>query len=129
MARVGQEAAEYNGFSRTHTYFESGNKRLTLTIHVTIGEANTRIDTIQGKPRVSGATTQVYTEARDLIQATANELGRPIRYVFSTVFIDSIRLWAIDPERGAGVFNWDKVDPNDFSRGIFTAVKTFYPVA
>lgn len=128
MARVGQENIEYNGHSHMHTQFESGNKRLTLAVDVTTGEANTRVSTIPGKPKTPGATTQVYTEARDLMQATANQLGRPIHYEFSTVFTKSMRLWAGDPQKGAKIFNWDEVNPN-YKGHIFRALKTFNPAA
>jgi hypothetical protein len=126
MSRVRQESSEYNGHCNLHTQFESGNKRLKVAIDVTTGEANTSLKNIQGKPNVPGATTRVYTEARDLMQATANQLGRPICYEFGA-FVDSMKLWASDPEKGAKIFNWDEVNPR-YQRHILRAIKIFHPL-
>ncbi len=108
---------------------ECGNKRLTLGINTITGEANELIMDIPGLPNIAGSTTQAHREARDIMQATANELGISIRYEFSTFpsFSQKMAQWALDPEKGRAIFERDIVRKPCFLFPLLTAIKTFYP--
>jgi hypothetical protein len=108
---------------------ERGNKRLTLGINTVTGVADEIIMNIPGLPRTAGSTTRVHIEAKNLMQATANELGMPIRYELSVFspFSKKMVEWALDPEKGKAVFEWDIVHKPCFFIPLLTAIKTFYP--
>lgn len=125
MTKVEQKSVENRGHTYLRTQFESGNKILTVNIDLTTGDANTFVNTL-AFPSKRGATTQVYAEARDLIQTTVNRLGRPILYELCTLS-PSMIMWAMDHNKGAGIFNWDYIDPK-YHRYFLRATKMFYPV-
>jgi len=111
------------------TTIECGNKSLTLAVNTDSGRATTQISTISGVTKVLGSTTCVYKEARGLMQAAADETGKPIRYEFSTLpaFSPAMMKWALDQKKGRGVFEWDIVRKPCLLAPWFIAIKTFYP--
>ncbi len=72
--------------------------------------------------RISGATTLVYSEALKLMQQAANILQAPLTFEFGTSH-PLMKAWALHPDKGLGVFNWDE---KDATYGLI-AKKVIYP--
>ncbi len=105
------------------------NKQLDLYLMTEgdIGVASTFVKNINGQPKEEGATTSLYRQAKVLILEAVKRFGKPIRYVFCTEF-ESMEEWAIDPERGCEIFDWDiRVSSSDSAKGKFIAEKLFEP--
>jgi hypothetical protein len=111
------------------TVIEYGNRRLSLSINTVSGKANESVRNIEGLARVEGSMTKVHTLARSVMQEAANRLGKPIYFEFSTFpdFGNKMIPWALDPQKGKAVFDWDVVKKPSRLFPLFTAEKTFYP--
>ncbi len=89
---------------------ERGNKRLTLDFfdwpQSSFIHAQTKLKKLEDGQKVPKDTTWVYRRAQDLMQGVANYYNRPVMYLFYTTN-SGLAHWAVDENRGAGVFDWD----------------------
>lgn len=81
----------------------------------------TYIVNIGPRSDLKGVTTSLYKRAFGLMEDFTAMIGGPVEYSFFTCY-PSMRLWALDPNRGQGIFHWNEVTD---SLGHFTAIKTF----
>ena len=105
-----------------------GSKTLELMIdlrgeHGGRGKARTKIDAVDGKSRRLGETTALYQFALSVMREIGSDHRMPIRYVFSTSN-PTMKAWALHPEKGMGVFDWDWVKNG---RKKFEAHKVILP--
>lgn len=102
---------------------EEGDKILFIAIDPYSGFATTRIERLENRPYVPGATTTLYRRALEILKEVATITQEPIKYEFSTE-IESLKFWAKDPQKGAGIFAWDEIFEEN---GQLKARKMIYP--
>lgn len=83
-------------------HLRSGDKELDLFIHADSGVASSHIHNIGGN-KVPGTTTLLHSAALDIMEDMASRKNRPIHYSFATSN-PKMREWALDENKGAGVF-------------------------
>jgi hypothetical protein len=86
--------------------FSKGNKQLSIVIFLDNAKAFGNISSVEGRQRIPGSTTAVYSEARQELQRIANETAHEIGYYFVT---DSPVLLAWAHTHGKEVFGWDNI--------------------
>lgn len=103
---------------------ERGDKRLMLSINLE-GDivARTQIVRVRDNTRTPGSTTLVYKEALEIMREAASILDHSIEYQISTKNQRMVA-WARDPEKGMGIFHWDRMWEED---GVFKAQKWIHP--
>lgn len=121
-----RELVGHSGLSRRFELAE-GNKVLELKIYPALGNDSTsslaQIRNVNGRKKVSGATTALHQRVREIIQAEADRLDIPITYIATTENL-SMQAWIEDCEKGKRVFEWDQVEQDD---SWFTATKLIKP--
>lgn len=99
-----------------------GDKGLILTI---LGNnAITTIYTRDGYKHIPGATTQIHKQVLAAMEIVASATGEEIEYAFVTSN-ERLKKWALDPEKGAGLFNWDEIE---YEGDELIAYKTIEPL-
>lgn len=98
-----------------------GNKLLTLRLNFRAHVASSKIENVEGE-REKGATTALYRKALEIMQEEADGRG-VLKYTFGTNN-PLMRAWALAPQKGAGVFHWDKVYDREV---LLTATKYVKP--
>ncbi len=104
-------------------YIEDGNKRLHVVIILPEAIALTRIETIEGEVKIAGSTTRLYSSALAIMQEVATGHSLSMSYNFYTEN-ENLRLWALDPDKGRSIFQWDYLEDDGIS---VAAVKIINP--
>ena len=96
---------------RKHLFETPGGRKITvalLTDKTAFGElqASTYIDASREHTRTPGSTNALYTEAKELMQQTADTRGEVLTYTFRT-YSPAMTNWALT--QGRKLFNWQDV--------------------
>ncbi|OGD88248.1 hypothetical protein A3G14_00025 [Candidatus Curtissbacteria bacterium RIFCSPLOWO2_12_FULL_38_9] len=86
---------------------EFGNKVLNLQLDQgrSFILARSGLFSYIGREKREGDTTRVYKVAREVMQRVAVYLHEPVLYSLFTAN-EGMEKWALDPNRGAGIFKW-----------------------
>ena len=77
-----------------------------------------------GHTSIPGATTQLYRQALAAMEFISNAIGDELEYVFVSSN-EKMKKWALDPKKGAELFNWDKIT---YDRTCLHAYKIIKPL-
>lgn len=92
----------------------TGSKNLNIEIYRCnqLGNQNlfasTRIENIFNASHNNGLTTLLYSRAGEILQNLANESDGSIYYKFTTKNQKMLN-WALHPEKGVAIFNWENI--------------------
>lgn len=101
-------------------HYEEGDKGLLLTI---LGNsAITSVHSRDGYESIPGATTQLYRQALAAMEIIASAIGEEIEYCFVSSN-EKMKEWAIDPEKGEGLFKWDRIGYDKNSLYAYKRIK------
>ena len=93
-----------------------GNKKITVSFLTFADSVQTYIENIPAKEVKIENTTILYEVAKRIMQEYANKNSTSIDYLLSTSF-EKMKAWAQNPKKGAGLFDWKRLDPTtEFTR-------------
>ncbi len=72
--------------------------------------AGTLVNTLEGRTKVDGATTALYVRTGQILQETADRIGKPLTYYFATAN-PSMRRWA--KASGEDLFKWSVLEDSE----------------
>lgn len=99
---------EANG-RRAEVVLTGGNKVLYIYLG-DIPDVSTYVMNREGDlPKTPGLTTSLYERAYSVMKEVAALCGQPLTYTLMTEN-PAMKAWALDPEKGAGIFPWFNLD-------------------
>jgi hypothetical protein len=114
-SRLAVKARRQMGMSIGYQIVADTGRRLNIAFYSEgkFGAAavSTAISNETEKTRIPGTTTLLYEKAREIMQSEADETGETWGYFFRTSD-SSMAEWALDPEKGRGIFDWEDYTDN-----------------
>ncbi len=81
--------------------------------------AGTNISNLPNEAPLPGATTALYGRVKEILQGLADESQQHVRYKLVTSNPNMLA-WAMDPEKGVTIFDWENVALSGSGKVTFT---------